>query len=100
MAKQHSNVFLMLGGHIGGEGFRKDEYNGNIIKTYLSDYQFRRNPPYSNGKDRNGGNGTMRLMRVNQTKQTLSVTTFTPDSNGQVVHEEDPDSKFIEPLFK
>ena len=100
MAKHHSNVFLMLGGHIGGEGFRKDEYNGNIIKTYLSDYQFRRNPPYSNGKDRNGGNGTMRLMRVNQTKQTLSVTTFTPDSNGQVVHEEDPDSKFIEPLFK
>lgn len=100
MAKHHSNVFIMLGGHIGGEGFRKDEFNGNVIKTYLTDYQFRENAPYGGKKDRNGGNGTLRLMKFNKTKQTLSVTTFAPQSDGKVITEEDEDSQFIEPLYK
>jgi hypothetical protein len=99
MAKHHNNVFLMLGGHIGGEGFRRDVYNGHVIKTYLTDYQFRQNPPYSGKKDRNGGNGLMRLMKVNNTKQTLSVTTFAPRRTG-MIKEEDEDSQFTEPLFK
>lgn len=100
MAKHHANVFLMLGGHISGEGFRKDVYNGNVIKTYLTDYQFRENLPYGGVKDRNGGNGNMRLMKFNKTKQTLSVTTFAPRSKGTVIKEEDEDSQFTEPLFK
>ncbi|TZF82816.1 hypothetical protein FW774_15115 [Pedobacter sp. BS3] len=100
MAKYHNNVFLMLGGHISGEGFRRDDYNGHVIKSYLTDYQSRQNPPYSGEKDRNGGNGTMRLMKINKTKQTLSVTTFIPRANGMVIKEEDGDSQFTEPLFK
>ncbi|HEY0670500.1 MAG TPA: metallophosphoesterase [Sphingobacteriaceae bacterium] len=100
MAKHHDNVFLMLGGHVGGEGFRKDNYNGNIIKTYLTDYQFRQNAPYGGIKDRNGGNGTMRLMKFNKTKQSISVTTFAPRANGQLIKEEDEDSQFTEPMFK
>lgn len=99
MAKKHPNVFLMLGGHIAGEGFRKDRYNGSIIKTYLQDYQSRQDPPYSGAKDRNGGSGTMRLMRINKTKQTLSVLTFTPQADGKVLYEEDADSKFTDALF-
>ena len=89
----------MLGGHISGEAFRKDTFNGNVIKTYLTDYQARQNSPYSGAKDRNGGNGTMRLMRFNKTKQTLSVITFAPQTNGSVVKEEDEDSQFTQPLF-
>ncbi|WP_346238727.1 metallophosphoesterase [Niabella insulamsoli] len=99
MAKKHSNVFLMLGGHIAGEGFRKDTYNGNIIKTYLQDYQSRQSPPYGGSKDRNGGSGTMRLMRLNKTKQTLSVLTFTPQANGSVIKEQDGDSEFTHGLY-
>jgi len=100
MAKKHENVFMMLGGHITGEGFRKDTFNGNTIKTYLSDYQSRQNPPYEKAKDRNGGNGTMRLMRLNKSKQTLSVVTFMPQAGGRVDFETDEDSRFTEPLYK
>lgn len=100
MAKHHKNVFLTLGGHISGEGFRRDVFNGSTIKGYLTDYQFRENPPYGGVKDRNGGNGLMRLMKFNLTKQTLSVTTFSPKTNGQVVYETDGDSQFTEPLYQ
>ncbi|MGE9313885.1 metallophosphoesterase [Niabella sp. CJ426] len=100
MAKNHSNVFLMLGGHIAGEGYRKDTYNGNTIKTYLSDYQSRQGEPYEGAKDRNGGNGTMRLMRLNKTKQTLSIVTFIPQANGSVIKETDGDSQFTDALYK
>ncbi|WP_460766682.1 metallophosphoesterase [Niabella terrae] len=99
MARKHPNVFMMLGGHIAGESFRKDSTGASVIKTYLSDYQSRQNPPYSGAKDRNGGNGTMRLMRINTTKQTLSVLTFIPDQNGKVILEKDADSQFTHPLY-
>lgn len=100
MARLHDNVFLMLGGHISGEGFRRDTYKDHVIKSYLTDYQSRQNPPYSGEKDRNGGNGTMRLMKFNTTRQTLSVVTFAPRANGGLIKEEDGDSQFTEPLFK
>jgi hypothetical protein len=100
MAKHHKNVFLTLGGHISGEGFRRDTYNGGTIKGYLTDYQFRENAPYGGVKDRNGGNGLLRLMKFNKTKQTLSVTSFSPKTNGQVVYETDGDSQFTEPLYQ
>ena len=100
MAKHHPNVFLMLGGHIGGEAFRKDTFQGNVIKTYLTDYQARQNPPYRGSKDRNGGDGTMRLMRFNTSKQTLSVVTFTPKADGSVVAETDADSQFTQALYQ
>lgn len=100
MAKHHANVFLTLGGHISGEGFRRDVYKGNTIKGYLTDYQFRENPPYRGKIDRNGGNGTMRLMKFNKTKQTLSVVTFIPKSDGTITFETDGDSQFTEPLYK
>ncbi|MEJ5995253.1 metallophosphoesterase [Pedobacter sp. Du54] len=96
--KLHKNVFLMLSGHISGEGFRKDEFDGGVIKTYLADYQSRENAPY-NGTKRNGGNGLMRLMRFNKTKQTLSVRTFAPQKDGTLIEERDSDSEFTKPLY-
>lgn len=96
--KQYKNVFLMLSGHISGEGFRRDEFEGGVIKTYLADYQSRENTPY-NGNNRNGGNGLMRLMRFNKTKQTLSVRTFAPRKDGTILNETDGDSDFTKALF-
>lgn len=100
VAKKNQNVFLMLGGHISGESFRRDEVNGRVIKTYLADYQARRAAPYETNEDRNGGGGLMRLMKFNTSKQTLVTVSFAPDANGEAVHEEDGDSRFIQPLFK
>jgi len=96
--KLHPNVFLMLCGHISGEGFRQDTYNGNVIKSYLSDYQSRQNSPYGGEANRNGGNGLMRLMKFNKTTQTLSVRTFAPKPGANVL-EEDGDSDFSKPLY-
>ncbi|TPE42383.1 metallophosphoesterase [Pontibacter mangrovi] len=96
--KLHSNVFLMLSGHISGEAFRRDTYNGHVIKSYLADYQSRENPPYD-GTNRNGGNGLMRVMKFNTAQQTLQVRTFAPRADGSHVTEVDGDSQFTEPLF-
>ena len=96
--KLHDNVFLMLSGHISGEGFRRDNYNGHIIKSYLSDYQSRQNAPYGGESDRNGGNGLMRLMKLNKTQQTLSIRTFAPKPGPNIL-EEDADSDFSTSLY-
>lgn len=95
--KLHANVFLMLSGHISGEGFRRDNYNGHIIKSYLSDYQSRENSPYD-GSNRNGGNGLMRLMKFNTTQQTLSIRTFAPRTGTNIL-ETDADSNFSTSLY-
>ncbi|MCC9138845.1 metallophosphoesterase [Pontibacter silvestris] len=96
--KHHDNVFLMLGGHISGEGFRRDVNNGHVIKSYLADYQSRESYPYD-GSARNAGNGLMRLMTFNKTQQTLSVRTFAPRSGGAILFEKDGDSEFTMPLY-
>ncbi|HMR83058.1 MAG TPA: metallophosphoesterase [Niabella sp.] len=90
MVKLHKNVFLMLCGHYTGESLRIDTYDGHTIKTFLTDYQFR-------GK---GGGGMMRLMRFSKTRQTIAVSSFIPDSTGQVLQwETDADSQYEVPLY-
>ena len=37
--KDNANLFLMLCGHVDGEGQRQDTYNGHIVYSLLSDYQ-------------------------------------------------------------
>lgn len=83
------NVFLMLGGHVGGEsgeGYRQDFYNGSGVKSMLSDYQGRKN----------GGDGLMRLLKFSVKNDRISVKTFSPYSNKE---ETDGDSRFSTPLF-
>jgi hypothetical protein len=96
--KTHDNVFLMLCGHVSGEGFRQDTYNGHVIKSYLADFQSRENSPYGGEADRNGGNGLMRLMKFNKTAQTLSIRTFAPKTGANIL-EADADSEFSKPLY-
>lgn len=95
--KTKPNVFMILGGHVtgNGEGYRENIYNNHSIRSFLADYQARTN---SDGT-RNGGNGMMRLMKFNTVTDKISVSTFSPYTN-PISFENDGDSKFTCSLFK
>ncbi len=87
--KTQPNVFMMLCGHIGGngEGYRYDRYAGHSVKTFLSDYQGRPN----------GGHGLMRLMTFDPDRDVIGIRTFSPYDQ---TRERDGDSEFEVPLFR
>jgi hypothetical protein len=66
--KAHSNLFLMLCGHVPGEGRRQDSFNGRTIYSVLSDYQSRAN----------GGTGWLRLMQFSPANNVIRVRTYSP----------------------
>ena len=84
--KIYPNFFLMLGGHVfngdgEGEGMRISTYNGNTVRTLVSDYQQRGS----------GGNGLMRLMFFSPGNNTVSVKTYSPYTKA---YETDANSQF------
>jgi len=84
--KSYPNVIMTLSGHVGdnGEGYRQDGYAGNIIKSFLSDYQSRPD----------GGHGLMRLITFSKSKDLISIRTFSPYTGEE---EKDADSRFTLP---
>ncbi|MEO6539282.1 MAG: MBG domain-containing protein, partial [Ferruginibacter sp.] len=70
--KDNPNLFLMLAGHVAGEGRRSDTYNGNTVWTIMADYQ--------NGYT-NGGNGYLRIMQFRPAENIITVRTYSPYSN-------------------
>jgi concanavalin A-like lectin/glucanase superfamily protein/List-Bact-rpt repeat protein len=66
--KGHSNLFLMLCGHVPGEGRRQDTFGANTVNTVMSDYQSRTN----------GGNGWLRIMEFSPASNTIRVKTYSP----------------------
>lgn len=80
--KHNSNLFLMLCGHISGEGRRMDVYNGDTIYSLLADYQSRAN----------GGNGYLRIMEFFPESNEISVKTYSPYLD---VWETDANSEFV-----
>lgn len=88
IAKPNTNVFMMLGGHITGEGYRVENQNGHVVKAFVSDFQDRPN----------GGNGYMRILKFNKTAGTIDIRTIQPlpGANGE---ELDPDSKFTVSMY-
>lgn len=84
--KSYPNVIMTLSGHVGdnGEGYRQDGYAGNIIKSFLSDYQSRAN----------GGHGLMRMMTFSKSKDLVTIRTFSPFTGEE---EKDADSYFTLP---
>ncbi len=66
--KDHPNLFLLLGGHVPGEGRREDTYGGNTVYSLLADYQSRSN----------GGDGWLRIMTFSPANNTISVKTYSP----------------------
>ncbi len=80
--KDNPNLFLMLCGHIHGEGSRVDTYNGNTVHTLLSDYQ-----DYPNG-----GNGFLRYMIFKPAEDQIYVYTYSPYLDQ---YETDANSQFV-----
>jgi len=66
--KGHSNLFLMLGGHIWDEGRRQDTFGGNTVHSLLADYQGRAH----------GGNGLLRIMEFSPANNVIRVRTYSP----------------------
>jgi hypothetical protein len=79
--KNNPNLFLMLSGHVAGEGLRADTYNGNTVYTILADYQSRSN----------GGDGWLRLMEIDPSTKRMHVKTYSPWLNR---YETDANSQF------
>jgi len=78
--KGNPNLFLMLSGHVSGEGQRQDTFNGRTVTTIEADYQGRTN----------GGNGWLRIMEFSPANNQIRVFTYSPylnqfetDSNSQ-----------------
>ncbi len=70
--KDNPNLFLMLAGHVAGEGRRTDVFNGNTIYSIMSDYQ----SGYTNG-----GNGYLRIMQIRPGENLMTVKTYSPYVN-------------------
>lgn len=83
--KDHRNLFLMLGGHIPGEGRRSDTWDGRTVHTLLADYQGRNN----------GGDGWLRLLEVQPTRDRIKVRTYSPYRHR---YETDGSSEFELPI--
>lgn len=80
--RTNANLFLMLSGHVDGEGSRVDTFNGRTVRTLVSDYQFRTN----------GGNGLMRILDFSPSNNVVVVTTYSPWTDE---YETDADSEFF-----
>jgi len=79
--KDNPNLFLVVCGHICGEGQRTDVFGGNTVRTILTDYQCRAN----------GGSGWLRTMTFSPANDTISFKTYSPTLNQ---YETDADSQF------
>lgn len=82
--KDNANLFLMLAGHVQGEGRRQDIFNGNTVHTLLADFQGRTN----------GGNGWLRILEFSPANDEIQVKTYSPWLNQ---FETDADSEFTLP---
>jgi len=66
--KGHTNLVLMLGGHVIGEGRRTDVFEDRNVHTLLANYQGREN----------GGNGWLRLLEFSPSNNVVRVRTYSP----------------------
>jgi Bacterial Ig domain/Calcineurin-like phosphoesterase/Concanavalin A-like lectin/glucanases superfamily/Purple acid Phosphatase, N-terminal domain len=72
--KNNSNLFLMLCGHVDGEGMRTDTFNGHTVYSVLQDYQERAN----------GGNGFLRIYTFSPANNTITLESYSPVLNRAV----------------
>lgn len=85
--KDNPNFFLMLCGHVAGEGQRSDTFQGRTVHSVLQDYQSRTN----------GGDGWLRYFTFSPTANTISAKTYrvsNPVNPAAGTFETDADSQF------
>jgi hypothetical protein len=82
--RNNSNLFLLLGGHINGEGRRSDVFQGRTVHSVLQDYQFRAN----------GGDGWLRTFTFSPSRNAIFARTYSPSLDQ---YETDGDSEFSLP---
>lgn len=82
--RTNPNFFLMLCGHIAGEGQRSDVFQGRTVHSVLSDYQARAG----------GGNGWLRYYTFSPSKNLIRAFTHSPWLEQT---ETDADSQFTLP---
>ncbi|MCU0274552.1 MAG: metallophosphoesterase, partial [Acidimicrobiales bacterium] len=81
--KDNPNFFLLLCGHVAGEGRRQDVFEGRTVHTLMSDYQTRTN----------GGNGWLRILEFSPAQNVIRVRTYSPWL-GQFEADADSSSQF------
>jgi hypothetical protein len=80
--RDNPNLFLMLSGHIHGEGKRVDvEPPNHTVHTLLADYQERSN----------GGDGWLRILEFSPLDDLIRIKTYSPTLD---LYETDSDSQF------
>lgn len=82
--KRNPNLFLMLCGHISGEGQRSDTFEGRTVHTLLQDYQNRAN----------GGDSWLRYLVFSPANNTVSARTIQTTTGAM---ETDANSQFTLP---
>lgn len=82
--KTNANLFLMVCGHIGGEGQRTDVFQNQTVYSILTDYQSRTN----------GGDGWMRYYTFSPSNNLIRAFTYSPWLDK---YETDADSQFTLP---
>lgn len=65
--KTYPNFFMMIGGHVAGEGRRQDVYLGNMVRSFTVDYQGCRYPA-----------GLLRTLKFSKSKDLIYARTFLP----------------------
>lgn len=86
--KDNPNLFLMLCGHVDGEGRRADVYQGRTVYSVLQDYQGRTN----------GGDGWLRYFVFSPANNTITAKTYrvsNPVNPAAGTFETDADSQFV-----
>lgn len=66
--KDNPNLFLMLCGHVNGEGRRSDVFEGRTVYSILQDYQ----------DIANGGNGFLRIFTFSPATNQINVESYSP----------------------
>ena len=79
--KDNPNLFLMLSGHIHGEGRRADTFQGRTVNTVLQDYQSRAN----------GGDSWLRYFTFKPSENKIYAYTYQTNTG---TFETDADSQF------
>ena len=80
--KTNANLFMMLAGHVTGQGSRVDTFNGNTVRTFVSDYQ----------GWTNGGDGFMRLIQFSPKHNQVVFQTYSPWTD---TYDTDPTSELF-----